>query len=283
MTTSGTATWTPGIPRFAYVHCKPDGTVFYVGKGALRRAKNLRERNEYHRRVVAKYGKENILIGMLECSSSDIALELERGIIKCLRAKGVNLSNCTDGGEKGTEVISQETRQKLSAAAKKRGVSEACRAANVAARKGKPLSEEQRRKVAASNTGKVFTEEHRKNISISAKKKGMPKYALEAAHAKVKGRVQSPEERARRSVALTRAWDRKGRKFKKEIDKEAARANSLANLRRDTRPITVDGVYYASSKAASEAVCVSKQSIITALKTGKEVKGHKIEEAKNDN
>lgn len=26
---------------FAYIHCKPDGTPFYVGKGALRRAKYL--------------------------------------------------------------------------------------------------------------------------------------------------------------------------------------------------------------------------------------------------
>lgn len=179
MATSGAAVWDPPTPRFAYVHCKPDGTVFYVGKGALRRVKNLRERNEYHRRVVAKYGKDNILIGMLECSSDAIALELERGIIKCLKRSGVRLTNCTDGGEKGT-VLTPETLVKLSIAAKKRGVSEACRAATVAARKGKPLSEAQRRKQSEAMKGIVFSEEHKRNISAAAKKRGMPPHIREA-------------------------------------------------------------------------------------------------------
>lgn len=179
MTTSGVTTWNPPTPRFAYVHCKPDGTVFYVGKGALRRVKNLRERNEYHRRVVAKYGKNNILIGMLECSSEQIAFDLERGLIKCLKRQGVSLANCTDGGEGGSNPR-PETRAKLSAAAKERGVSEACRSATVAARKGKPLSEAQRRKQSETMKGIVFSEEHKRNISAAAKKRGMPPHIREA-------------------------------------------------------------------------------------------------------
>ena len=67
---------------FAYMHCKPNGIPFYVGKGALRRTKNLSERNPYHQSVVSKYGKENILIGKMECSSEKIAFELEKGLIK---------------------------------------------------------------------------------------------------------------------------------------------------------------------------------------------------------
>lgn len=172
MSTSGTATRNSNIPRFAYVHCKPNGTVFYVGKGALRRVKNLRERNPYHRRVVAKYGKSSILIGMMECSSEQIAFDLERGLIKCLKRQGVALVNCTDGGEGGSNPR-PETRAKLSAAAKKRGVSEACRVASRAARKGQSLSEEQRQKQSEAMKGVVFTAEHRKSISISAKKRGI--------------------------------------------------------------------------------------------------------------
>ena len=163
----------PETIRYAYVHCCPDGSIFYVGKGAIRRAKNLRERNEYHKRVVAKHGKENILIGTIECSSDAISLELERGIIKCLKRSGVKLTNCTDGGEKGT-VLTPETLAKLSIAAKKRGVSAACRAATVAARKGKPLPEEQKRRQSEAMKGVVFSEEHRRNISASAKKRGIP-------------------------------------------------------------------------------------------------------------
>ena len=178
----------PETPRYAYVHCRPEGSIFYVGTGAMRRAKNLRERNEYHKRVVAKYGKENILIGAIECSSDAISLELERGIIKCLKRSGVRLTNCTDGGEKGT-ILTPETRVKLSAAAKKRGVSEACRAATVAARKGKPLTEEQRRKQSETMKGIVFSEEHRRNISASAKRRGMSASLREANKAALRKQV----------------------------------------------------------------------------------------------
>jgi hypothetical protein len=84
---------------FAYIHCKPDGTPFYVGKGVRTRYKNFSQRNQWHKRVVAKYGAENILIGKIDCSSNDTALELEIGLIKCLRRMGFSLANFTDGGQ----------------------------------------------------------------------------------------------------------------------------------------------------------------------------------------
>ena len=84
---------------FAYIHCKPDGVPFYVGKGALRRARYLGERNAHHKAIVNKYGIANILKGVIDCSSDKIALELEVGLIKCLRRMGTKLANFTDGGE----------------------------------------------------------------------------------------------------------------------------------------------------------------------------------------
>lgn len=160
------------MASFAYIHCKPDGTPFYVGKGALRRARYLGERNPHHQAVVNKYGKANVLIGMLECSTSAIAYELEKGLIKCLRSSGTKLTNFTDGGDGGLNPT-PETRKKLSLAAKQRGVSDACESAKVQALKGKPLSEEHKSKLKQRQTGKIFTEEHKRNISISAKKRGM--------------------------------------------------------------------------------------------------------------
>jgi len=189
---------------FAYLHCKPDGIPFYVGKGALRRAKYLGERNPHHQNTVKKYGSKNILIGLMECSSSDIAYELERGLIKCLRRMGVALTNLTEGGDGGRNP-SPETRKRLSDAAKKRGVSDACKLAKVKAKKGKPLSEEQKLKQSISMTGKVFTEEHRKNISASAKKRGVSIEILQKAWAASRGRVMPLEERARRGAAIKAA------------------------------------------------------------------------------
>lgn len=197
---------------FAYIHCKPTGVPFYVGKGALRRAKYLGDRNQHHQNIVKKYGKSNILIGTIECSSAEIAYDLEAGIIKCLRRSGVELCNLTAGGD-GGKSPTEETRKRLSEAAKKRGVSQACQLAKVAAKKGKPLSEEQKKKQSKAMTGIVFSQEHRKNISISAKKRGVSATTLAKAHAASRGRIQSPEERAKRGAAIKEAWAKKAGKI----------------------------------------------------------------------
>jgi hypothetical protein len=192
------------MTSFAYLHCKPDGIPFYVGKGALRRAKYLGERNAHHKAIVNKYGRENILKGIIECTTDKIALDLEVGIIKCLKRMNVKLSNFTDGGE-GTVNPTPEARQRMSEAAKKRGVSEACKLAKVKALKGKPLTEEQKLKQSISMTGKIFTAEHRRNISISAKERGMLQSTLDKAHQATRGRVQPLEERLKRGEAIRKA------------------------------------------------------------------------------
>ena len=87
------------VSSYAYIHCRPDGTPFYVGKGTEKRANSLVERNEYYGKVVKKHGALNILKGSLPCSSDKIAFDLEKGIIKCLKRMGVKLTNMTNGGD----------------------------------------------------------------------------------------------------------------------------------------------------------------------------------------
>lgn len=95
------------VNYLAYVHARPNTTsadhIFYVGKGSKKRAYDLRpstrSSNKHHANIVKKYGRDNVLVGTIECSSEEIALELERGLIKCLRRMGVDLTNKTDGGE----------------------------------------------------------------------------------------------------------------------------------------------------------------------------------------
>lgn len=108
---------------FAYLHCKPETAnqfgVFYVGKGKESRSKDLAARNRYHGFTVKKYGKENILIGRFACSTEEIAFELERGLIKCLKRSGVSLTNQTDGGDGSSgHKNSLETKLKKSIAAR---------------------------------------------------------------------------------------------------------------------------------------------------------------------
>jgi hypothetical protein len=102
---------------YAYIHCKPDGTPFYVGKGDDTRVSfKKRYHNRHHMNILKKYGEANVLVGKMECSTEEIAFDLERGLIKRLRKMGVGIVNLTDGGD-GTSgaVRSPETRAKMAA------------------------------------------------------------------------------------------------------------------------------------------------------------------------
>ena len=133
---------------YAYLHARPNtedaSGIFYVGKGKDKRAYDLNRPNKHHSSVINKHGKENILVSLIECSSEQIAFDLEVGLIKCLARMGVALSNKTAGGD-GVRgfVKSEEWRKNHSKMMTGRS--------NWA--KGRTVPEEQRRKI--SNTLKV--------------------------------------------------------------------------------------------------------------------------------
>lgn len=131
---------------YAYIHARPDGRPFYVGKGNKIRVYRLSKRNPHHKNIVEKYGRQNILIGSLECSTEALAFELEIGMIKCLRRMGVELTNLTNGGEGPSGlVLSSEARAQISA--------------SLTGRKGTPWSDEQRAKFKAATVGRKRTPE----------------------------------------------------------------------------------------------------------------------------
>lgn len=103
---------------YGYIHCRPDGTPFYVGKGDdARVAIKKRYHNKHHMNILNKYGEENILVGKMECSTEEFAFDLERGLIKRLRKMGVSIVNLTDGGDGASGAVrSPETRAKMSRA-----------------------------------------------------------------------------------------------------------------------------------------------------------------------
>lgn len=84
-----------------YEHARPDGRVFYIGKGTKSRAYELSpsRRNAWHANIVAKYGRGNIILTLLPCRSESEAFDLERARIEMARAGGANIANLTDGGE----------------------------------------------------------------------------------------------------------------------------------------------------------------------------------------
>jgi hypothetical protein len=152
---------------YTYLHCKPDGTPFYVGKGCsgvnwYRRSHSLTSgRSKHHQHVVKKYGKKNILVFVFPCDSEEQALSDEILQIAQLRADGYGLVNVTDGGE-GTVGLkwAEESRAKLSQHVKSeehlRKISES--------RRGMKFSEETRRKIAAAKTGTKASAETRADV-----------------------------------------------------------------------------------------------------------------------
>lgn len=142
-----------------YMHCKPDGLPFYIGKGTDKRSRDFfTGRNSRHKRTVAKYGRENILVRFMQCESESSALEMEKGLIKTFRVCGFDLANYTDGGD-GVSGIkhTEETRKRMSIT-----------------RKGRLHTEKQKSLISARLTGvkkAPFSAEHKRKLGAIAKGK----------------------------------------------------------------------------------------------------------------
>lgn len=148
-----------------YLHCRPDGTPFYVGKGRLSRARQLRRsRNRHHQAVVDKYGEANIGVFCFPCTSEVEAMEDEKQQIAQLRKEGYVLCNMTDGGEGFTGGRhSEEYKRRLSDAWRGNQNTKGRTPWN----KGVSPSPEQVEKQRAKATGKKHSEETKAKMSAA--------------------------------------------------------------------------------------------------------------------
>lgn len=80
-----------------YAHFKPDGTLFYVGKGSQKRAYAKDNRNQHWQNIVKKHGLQVETLASWEIESD--ALLHEQFLISCFKDLGYKLANVTDGGE----------------------------------------------------------------------------------------------------------------------------------------------------------------------------------------
>jgi len=142
-----------------YMHCKPNGLPFYIGKGTDKRSRDFFSgRNSRHKRIVAKYGRDSILVKFMACVDESSALEMEKGLIKVFRTCGFDLANYTDGGD-GVSGLkhSEEVKRRMSIT-----------------RKGMLHTEEQKRLISARLLGvkkAPFSAEHKRKLGAFAKGK----------------------------------------------------------------------------------------------------------------
>lgn len=184
---------------FAYVHAKPktinSSGIFYVGKGKGKRHLDLMARNRFHGFVTDKHGKSNILIGKIDCSSEEIAFELEKGLIKCLRRAGVDLTNMTDGGDGSSGyVMPQAVKDKMSIAIKE-----------VHKRPGyKAAKREETKRI---STERWASDEYRDRVcaAMKGKKKTMSQAGYDA-RVKNAQKSNTPEANAKKAAASKAMW-----------------------------------------------------------------------------
>lgn len=162
---------TPEQRFYTYLHCRPDGVPFYVGKGAGDRSHRFTGRNRHHQNIVAKHGAENIGVFVFPCASEDEAFADEIQQIAQLRADGYRLVNQTNGGDGVSgRLASQETRAILST--KKLGNKSALgsKGGNTSGLNflGKHHSQESKAKISATKKGKPWTEARRIHQTRSA-------------------------------------------------------------------------------------------------------------------
>lgn len=106
---------------YVYTHARPDGRVFYIGKGCDRRAYDFSpsRRTLHHRNIMEKYGRENITVTIIPAPDEATASLMEIRYIADAKANGLVLVNITNGGEGASGHIANEAQQ--AALAKGRG------------------------------------------------------------------------------------------------------------------------------------------------------------------
>jgi len=97
---------------YTYAHQKPDGKIFYIGKGKGMRYKSAASGRSKYWHEIAKDGFEAKILAYWP--TEDEALQHEIFLISCFKDMKVSLVNRTTGGQRGTHApITEETRLKM--------------------------------------------------------------------------------------------------------------------------------------------------------------------------
>lgn len=193
---------------YTYLHCKPDGTPFYVGKGTGRRSHSFSShagRSSYHTRIVEKYGKDNIRVFVFPCESEEQAFADEVHQIAQFRREGFHLVNSTNGGEGASGFKhSEQARAKISVAQVGKSKRPEHRHKISEMLKGRKLTAEHCAKMSASRTGEKKpprSPEHCAAISTAQKGSAANTVRMKELGLSRKGKPLSTEHRAKMSAA----------------------------------------------------------------------------------
>ena len=141
---------------YTYSHSKPDGSIFYIGKGMGDRAYSKDNRNNFWKNTVKKYGYSVQILA--EWDSEIEAFDHEKVLISCFKDMGHKLVNLTDGGD-GTAGYrwTDEQKANFNMNGEKNGMF------------GKTHSVETKQKIREKAIGRKITKDTREKISEKMK------------------------------------------------------------------------------------------------------------------
>lgn len=199
---------------FTYAHSKPDGTLFYIGKGTQKRAYAKDNRNPYWQHIVSKHGRTvNMLAGW---DKEKDALLHEQFLIACFRDMGHKLANVTDGGEGiSGHKHSAEAKTKMSAFQKQFQNSDRMKIAHAIAGEKSKLPE-RRQKQRDFARAYMANPVHREQSRMGALKQCQDPLFIEAQRERAKKRMTSPEFRY--MMAKPCVCIETGQEFKSQAD-----------------------------------------------------------------
>lgn len=188
------------------------GEIRYIGKSSsgLRRPERhrhpseLAKDNSHKARWIRVLHKDGLTYGIivLEKTNRELLNTDETKWIALARSNQWPLTNLTDGGEGVGRVFSEDTRKKISLAAKGRRKSESHRAALAEAQRGRKLSAEVRAKMSEVAKARIAAnpEERARLATLRTGMKNSPE-AREKLRLANLGLVHSPERCAKNSAA----------------------------------------------------------------------------------
>ncbi len=184
---------------FTYAHYKPEGGLFYIGKGKRRRAYDMDGRNSYWQNIVNKYGRPHV--ELLACWGTEReALDHEILLISCFKDMGYKLANITAGGEgtSGYKHTPEQREKNRQAKLGKPSWNKGTKGIMIAWNKGVPMYDEQKAKFSLAKLGKpsprkgkTHTPEAIEKMRIAKLGKKQTPEAIEKARLKKLGRKQS--------------------------------------------------------------------------------------------
>lgn len=89
------------MTHLVYAHYKPDGSMFYIGKGSVRRAHSSAGRNVVWKRTVEKHGSFKVEI-LARWKTEQEAFDHEVFLIDTIKQMGIPLVNIAEGGKGST-------------------------------------------------------------------------------------------------------------------------------------------------------------------------------------